>query len=255
MDHEPLNIPRGRADRAECAQRVESGSDGATAVERVIAGRRSVRAFTGEPVPMSTVERILAMSARSPSNSNTQPWFVHVLTGQAKERLSADLIESLERGGKVVEREFQSQPAPEDWIEPFRSRRQQFGQEMYGGTLGLGADDLVGRANHHRRNYEFFGAPVGLVLTVSRHPLGGALVDAGIFLQTLALAARAFELDTCPQAAFIDFYPILRAHMTIPDDHVVVCGVALGHADTGHPLNNQHTPRVPVSQFTHFYDA
>ena len=107
--------------------------------------------------------------------------------------------------------------------------------------------------DHHRRNYDFFGAPVGIVLTVSRHPLDGALVDAGLFLQALMLAARGAGLDTCPQASFIDFYPILRQHLDLPDDQLIVCGLALGYADPEHRLSQYITPREAVASFATFY--
>jgi nitroreductase len=114
---------------------------------------------------------------------------------------------------------------------------------------------VAARRGHHRRNYDFFGAPVGIILTVSRAPLGGALLDAGLFLQALMLAARGDGLHTCAQAAFIDFHPVLRRHVTVPDDHVVICGVALGYADEGHRLSAHRTTREPVGLFTTFYES
>jgi nitroreductase len=92
-----------------------------------------------------------------------------------------------------------------------------------------------------------------MILTVSRHPLASGLVDAGLFLQALMLTARQAGLDTCPQASFIDFYPVLRQHLKIPDDQITVCGLALGYADRGHRLNRYHTTREPVRDFTTFH--
>ncbi|MFI5586167.1 nitroreductase [Amycolatopsis sp. NPDC051758] len=224
----------------------------AATVEEALLTRRSVRAFRPEPVPRAEVERLLALAARSASNSNCQPWHVHVLTGEPKRRLTEALWQALHGDGRV-EREFPYQPAPEDWEEPFRSRRRKFGESLYRDTLGIAADDTEGRLGHHRRNYDFFGAPVGLILTVSRRPLAGALVDAGLFLQALMLAARHAGLDTCPQASFLDFHPVLRRHLAIPDDRIVVCGLALGHADHEHRLSRHRTPREPVAGFTTFH--
>jgi nitroreductase len=225
----------------------------AATVEEALLTRRSVRAFRPEPVPRAEVERLLALASRSASNSNCQPWHVHVLTGEPKRRLTEALWRALHEDGRVTEREFPYQPAAEDWEEPFRSRRRRFGESLYRDTLGLAADDTDGRLGHHRRNYDFFGAPVGLILTVSRRPLAGALVDAGLFLQALMLAARHAGLDTCPQASFLDFHPVLRQHLAIPDDRIVVCGLALGHADHEHRLSRHRTPREPVGSFTTFH--
>jgi nitroreductase len=225
----------------------------ATTVVEAMLTRRSVRAFLPTPVPRADVERLLALAARSASNSNGQPWHVHVLTDEPKLRLTEALWQALDGDGRVTEREYPFQPAAQDWEEPFRSRRQTFGEGLYRDTLGIEAHDTEGRLAHHRRNYDFFGAPVGLVLTVSRSPLASALIDAGLFLQALMLLARQAGLDTCPQASFIDFYPVLRQHLKIPDDQIIVCGLALGHADPEHRLSRHRTSREPVDTFTTFH--
>jgi nitroreductase len=223
-------------------------------VEEALRTRRSVRAFLPTPVPREEVEHLLALASRSASNSNCQPWHVHVLTGEPKRRLTLALWEALDTGGRVVECEYPYQPAPDAWPQPYRSRRAGFGDLLYRETLGVEASDAEGRLAHHRRNYDFFGAPVGMILTVSRHPRAGALIDAGLFLQALMLLARQAGLDTCAQASFIDFYPVLRRHLGLPDDQIVVCGLALGHADNGHRLSRLHTPREPVRSFTTWHD-
>jgi nitroreductase len=227
----------------------------ARTIEDALLSRRSCRAFLPHPVPRPELDRLLALAARSASNSNCQPWHVHVLTGAAKHRLTAALLDAHDTEGRVLEREYDYQPSPDAWPEPFHSRRRRFGEGLYKETLGIAHDDSAGRLGHHRRNYDFFGAPVGIILTVSRRPLDGALIDAGLFLQALMLAARGAGLDTCAQASFIDFYPVLREKLRIPDDQLIVCGLALGYADNDHRLNRQRTPREPVETFTTFYDA
>ncbi|MQY40206.1 Chloronitrobenzene nitroreductase [Streptomyces sp. RB17] len=222
-------------------------------VEDVLRSRHSVRAFLPTPVPRSTVERLLSLAARSASNSNCQPWQVHVVTGAAKRSLTAALLRAHAGDDEGRGRDYPYQPEQDGWCEPFRSRRRRFGESLYRDTLGIRADDPGARLDHHRRNYDFFGAPVGIVLTTSRHPLQSALVDAGLFLQALMLAARGNGLDTCPQASVIDFSPVLRRHLLIPDDQLIVCGVALGYADPAHPLNHLRTTREPVGSFATFH--
>lgn len=229
--------------------------DAATTIEEALLSRRSVRAYLPTPVRRAEVERLLALAARSASNSNCQPWQVHVLTGQAKRKLTAALLHAHDHLGRITEREYDYQPPPEKWPKPFRSRRRRFGEGLYRDTLGITEGDTEGRLAHHRRNYDFFGAPVGIILTVSRGPLQSALVDAGLFLQALMLAARGAGLDTCPQASLIDFYPVLRRHLRIPDDQLIVCGLALGHADRTNRLSELRTPREPVDTFATFYDS
>ncbi|WP_028923597.1 nitroreductase [Pseudonocardia acaciae] len=224
-------------------------------VEQALLSRRSVRAFLPVEVSRGEIERLLALAARSASNSNVQPWHVHVLTGEPKRRLTAALVAAMAAGRRVAERELEYpyQPEPGAWPEPFRSRRHRFGEGLYGEALGIDRADTARRHAYHLRNYDFFGAPVGMVLTVSRHPLAGALVDAGLFLQALMLAARGAGLDTCPQASLIHFYPVLRAHLEVPPDRLIVCGLALGYADPEHVLSRHRTPREPVDGFTTFH--
>ncbi len=227
---------------------------GHMAVEEALNSRRSVRAFLPKAVTRSEVERLLGLAAKSASNSNSQPWQVHVVSGDAKESLTEALLFAFDNEGRSAEKEYEYQPPPEDWREPYRSRRREFGERLYGETLGIAVTDVSGRLAYHRRNYSFFGAPVGVFLTVGRASLGGGLVDAGLFLQALMLAARASGLDTCTQASFIDFHPVLRRHLGIPEDQIIVCGLSLGYADPMHPLNRFSTSRERVADFTFFHD-
>ena len=225
----------------------------ASSVTDALCTRRSVRAFRPTPVERELVERLLATASRSASNSNTQPWRVHVVAGEAKRRLAQDLWESLDAGLRDEQPGYPYQPGPDQWVEPYRSRRAAFGDQLYRRALGVEPGDAEGRDRHHRRNYEFFGAPVGLILTTSAHARAGALVDAGLFLQALMLTAREYGLDTCPQASFVDFHRVLRRHLGISDDEIVVCGLALGYADPEHPLGDLATPRESVPRFATFH--
>ena len=227
----------------------------AATIEEALLTRRSCRAFLPTPVSRAEIERLLALAARSPSNANTQPWQVHVLTGAAKEALSADLLRAYDEGQMDEAGEFEYQPRADRWQEPFRSRRRRFGQSLYGDALGIARDDTAARRAQHRRNYGFFGAPVEILLTVSRTLRQGALVDAGSFLHALMLAARASGLHTCAQASLIDFHTVLRRHVTIPDDYVVVCGIALGYADESNRVSTYRTTREPVASFATFYNS
>ncbi|GAA3100686.1 nitroreductase [Pseudonocardia yunnanensis] len=258
--HWESGVLRSRhSERDVVAQFIKKPGEGpamgsATTVEDALRTRRSCRAFLPTPVARADIEQLLALASRSASNSNTQPWQVHVLIGAAKQALSADLLCAFD-AGRIEAEEYDYQPHSDQWPEPFRSRRRAFGEGLYGDTLGIARDDSAGRRRQHRRNYEFYGAPVEIILTVSTAPLQGALVDAGLFLQALMLAARGIGLDTCPQASLIDFPSVVRKHVTIPDDHLIVCGVALGHADENDRVNTQRTVREPVESFARFYNS
>jgi nitroreductase len=220
----------------------------AEAVVAAITSRRSIRAFLPIPVPRATVERILDIAARAPSGTNMQPWRGYALSGEPLKRLSAALVaEAL--AGEPVEAEYRYYPDP--FFEPYLSRRRKVGWDLYG-LLGIARGETERMRRQHARNFEFFGAPVGLIFTIDRRLEIGSWLDYGIFLGHVMIAARAFGLDTCPQAAFARHHRTIRAHLSIPDEEVVVCGMALGHADPAAPENRLVTERVPARDFCTF---
>jgi nitroreductase len=105
----------------------------------------------------------------------------------------------------------------------------------------------------HRRNFSFFDAPVGLVFTIGRVMQQGSWLDYGMFLQNVMVAARARGLDTCPQAAFTQFHRIFNEELQLPEDQMVVCGMALGVADMSAVENTLVTDREPVAGFSKFW--
>lgn len=216
--------------------------------EEAIASRRSVRAFLGTPVSRETVERILDIAARAPSGTNMQPWRAHALTGEPLKRLSAALVaEAL--AGAPAESEYRYYP--EAFFEPYLSRRRKVGWDLYG-LLGIARGEADRMKRQHARNYDFFGAPVGLVFTIDRRLEIGSWLDYGIFLGNVMTAARGMGLDTCPQAAFAPHHRTIREHLPITETEVVVCGMALGHADPAAPENTLVTERVPAAEFCAF---
>ena len=223
----------------------------AAIVDAAITTRRSLRAFLPTPVPRQTIEDILAVAARSPSGTNTQPWKVYVLTGDAKTGLSrkiqAAFADPAERATHADEYDYY----PTEWKSPFIDRRRKVGWDLYG-LLGIAKTDKARMHAQHRRNYEFFGAPVGLLFTIDRVMQQGSWLDYGMFLQSIMVAARARGLDTCPQAAFMQFHRIISEHVGAPDNEQVVCGMSLGWADPDAVENSLVTEREPVSSFTRF---
>ena len=219
-------------------------------VDEAITSRKSVRAFLPTPVERATVEELLAVASRSPSGSNIQPWKVRVVAGEVKARLTQAILDAIERDGlDKYQREWNYYPV--QWREPFLGRRRKIGWDMYG-LLGVGKGDHEGTHRARLRNYEFFGAPVGMIFTLDEDLEIGSWLDLGIFLGTIMIAARGRGLDTCPQAAFADFHQIIRPLLNIPENEIVICGMALGHVDPDAPVNALTTERAPISDFATF---
>jgi nitroreductase len=223
------------------------------AVDAAIISRRSIRAFLPTPVPRETIEEILAVSARAPSGTNTQPWRVHVLTGAAKTRLSARIRAVYDNPAERSQHTEEYAYYPTEWRAPYIDRRRKVGWDLYG-LLGIGKADKERMHAQHGRNYEFFDAPVGLIFTIERVMQQGSWLDYGMFLQNVMVAARARGLDTCPQAAFTQFHRVISEELGLGPEDMVVCGMSLGLADPAAVENTLLTEREPVAGFTRFID-
>lgn len=221
------------------------------AVDHAIRSRRSIRAFLNRPVPRETVEEILDVASRAPSGTNTQPWQVHVLTGEPLRRLSERILEVYNDREAVRQHKDEYKYYPEQWISPFIERRRKVGWDLYT-LLGIGREDKSRMHAQHARNYRFFDAPVGLMFSINRVMEMGSWLDYGMFLQNIMVAARARGLDTCPQAAFMQFHRIIADELQFPADHMLVCGMSLGFADPDAIENTLVTEREPVSRFAKF---
>jgi len=223
------------------------------AVDAAITSRRSIRAFIDRPVAREDVERILDVAARAPSGTNTQPWKVYVLTGQARGRLCDAIgrVNADPQGAKEHTEEYAYYPR--EWISPYVDRRRKVGWDLYS-LLGLTRDNKAGMAAQHSRNYRFFDAPVGLIFTIDRIMEQGSWLDYGMFLQNIMVAARARGLDTCPQAAFTQYHRVIARELELPENEMVVCGMALGWADPERIENTLVTEREPAQAFARFLE-
>ena len=214
-----------------------------------ILSRRSVRAFLPTPVSQETASHLLALAARAPSGSNIQPWKVRVVAGEVRDRLCGAILRAIEDGHRGDKREWNYYPTR--WREPYLGRRRKIGGDLYG-LLGIAKGDYEATELQRRRNFDFFGAPVGLVYTLDKDLEIGSWLDLGIFIGTFMIAARGAGLDTCAQAAFADYPDVIRRELAIPQSEVVVCGMALGYADPQAPENRLVTERASLAEFASF---
>jgi nitroreductase len=227
--------------------------DQIAAVDTAILTRRSLRAFLPTPVPRETVEAILAVASRAPSGTNTQPWKVYVLTGESKSELSRKIGAAYDDPAER-ERHTEEYPYyPTEWKSPFVDRRRKVGWDLYT-LLKIAKTDKARMHAQHRRNYEFFDAPVGLFFTIDRVMRQGSWLDYGMFLQSIMVAARGRGLDTCPQAAFTQYHRIITEHLGTPPEEQLVCGMSLGWADPAAVENTLVTEREPVASFVRFLE-
>jgi len=220
-------------------------------VDRVICERRSIRAFTAQAVEEQLLRDILQVASRAPSGSNIQPWKVYVLTGPAKDRLSQKIIETVQDPEKNASHQAEYVYYPKKWREPFLSRRRKVGVDLYT-LLGIGRGDQDKMQTQHLKNFNFFGAPVGLVLTIDRSMEKGSWLDYGMFVQNILISAQAHGLATCPQAAFIAYHEIFAQEIGFPSDEQLVCCISLGYENLQAVENKLITQREPIDQFVQF---
>jgi nitroreductase len=212
--------------------------------------RRSIRGYLKDPVPPDVLREIVAVARWAPSGSNIQPWRVHVLTGAALTRLSDALVQEF-LSGRPEKRDYKYYTEPIE--EPYLARRRQCGWGLYT-TLDIKRGDYEKSRAYRRRNYEFFGAPAGLVFSIDAKLERGSWLDYGMFVQTIMLAARAKGLHTCPEASISNYPDIVRAQLGIGTDLVVICGMALGYADPSDGINSYQPARIGLDDYATFLD-
>jgi nitroreductase len=225
------------------------------AVDHAITSRMSARAFTQQAVSHELITEILQVASRAPSGTNTQPWKVYVLQGATRDALVDKVCAAHEaiRANPEVAKQY-TEPYdyyPEKWVSPYIDRRRENGWSLYG-LLGIGKGDKDRMHEQQQRNFKFFDAPVGLMFTIDPIMGRGSLLDYGMFIQNIMLAARARGLHTCPQAAWNGFHSIILPHIGAGEGEMMVCGMSLGYADESDKVNTLVTPRVPVNEFTHW---
>ena len=223
-----------------------------TAAE-AITSRMSVRAFTKVPVSKAIILKLLDISARAPSGTNTQPWKVYVVEGNALDALCEKVCAAYDSIAVNPEVAKEYQPAydyyPTKWFSPYIDRRRENGWGLYG-LLGITKGDKDKMHAQHRKNFQAFGAPVSLFFTIDKELGRGSMLDYGMFLQNMMVAARGEGLDTCPQAAWNDYAKIILPAIGAKENEILVCGMALGYADKSNIVNTFHTPRVGAEEFT-----
>ncbi len=228
-----------------------TSSETSKIVDEAITSRRSVRAFLPDPVPRETIEEILKVAARAPSGTNMQPWKAYVVTGETKLAIADAILNSGIRAEKIAWDEYKYYP--QKFFEPYLGRRRKVGFALYE-LLKIGRRDVGRMRAQHDRNFVFFDAPVGLLFTIDRRLEVGSWLDHGMFLENIMIAARGRGLHTCPQAAFAPYHKQLRPILGIPDEEILVCGIALGYEDKSAPENALRSERAPLEEWVVFKD-
>jgi nitroreductase len=218
-------------------------------VRDAIASRYSCRSFLPTPIAEETVREIVERAARAPSAGNIQPWRVDALAGERLEALKALMRPRMSELPKGEGTEYPIYPP--DLQPPYSDRRFAVGEMLYR-SIDVAREDKPARYRQYARNFEFFGAPVGLFVSIERAFVVAQWVDLGSFIQNIMLLARDYGLHTCPQEAWASFSRTVSTFLDLPAGTMLFCGIALGHADEQAAINSWRAPRVPLRDFATF---
>lgn len=215
-------------------------------VTEAIKSRRSIRAFLDKPVEKSLMEEILQQAARAPSGGNLQPWKVYAISGEVRDQLVNTVSEKQATNPIGDGSEYNIYPP--DLIDPYRSRRRDVGNQLYQ-LIGIPREDKAAKFAQLAKNFQFFGAPVGLIFTFDKQMGLGQHVDLGLYMQNVLLLCKEKGLDTCPQEAWAVWHQTIRDVVGIPQNELVFCGVAVGYADPGEKINELVSERASLEEF------
>ena len=207
-------------------------------VSEAVATRRSVRAFTDQPVERAILTRILEKAQRSPSGGNTQPW--HGIDRIAEE---------FPKGRAAHKPEYDIYPPELDGA--YEQRRFGVGEDMYG-ALDIAREDKGKRLEWFARNFRAFGAPVLMLVHTPKYMGPPQWSDIGMWLQTVALLLREEGLDSCFQEAWAVYSPQIREVVDIPEDHIFFCGMAIGYRDEDAAVNRFDVKRAGLDESVRF---
>jgi len=218
-------------------------------VSEAVLERRSIRHFLARPVERKLVEELLTLAARAPSGGNLQPWRVDVLAGTALEELKARVRDSFAANPAGEGTEFPVYPP--DLAEPWRGRRFRVGEQLYE-SIGIAREDRPSRLRQFARNYDLFGAPVGLFFSIERDFGPPQWAHLGMYMQSLMLLAVERGLGTCAQEAWAGVHRTVSDQLRLPESLMLYCGMALGWPDPDHAINQWRSEREPVETFASF---
>lgn len=219
------------------------------ALDALMHERRSVRGFDETPIAPDVLRTIFATAQQSPSNCNVQPWVVHVVSGNAAERMRIALHERAKSG---------AEPSPDfpltgGYPGEYRARQIGAAKALFAAT-GVAREDVAARTDSFLRNFRFFDAPHAAFIFMPRWAGIREAADCGMYAQSLMLALTALGFGSCAQGALSHYADIVREQLSVPDDLLLLFGLAFGSEDIAHPANTTRTVREPIDRATVFHD-
>lgn len=227
---------------------IKSASDWVEAFERVVEKRRSVRAFLPRAVDPGLLQKIFSLAATAPSNCNSQPWLVHVVSGKSRDAMSAALMNTIGQGEHVLDFPYDAK-----YEGVYRERQVAVGKLLYQ-ALGVTREDKEGKRRAFLRNLEFFDAPHAAFIFMPDWGGVREAADVGMYAQNLMLTMQAHGIASCPQTILGYNSTVVRNQLNIDASQKLLFGISFGYEDSLKPENQICPERATLSDATRFYD-
>jgi nitroreductase len=205
---------------------------------KVIKERKSIRAFTPDPIPKETIEEILKLAILAPSAINLQPWDLIVVTGEERERLSRRLIKAYKEK-KISCGPGNVKPLPKTFAK--RGAKTLELMNPFFEEMEVDPNQFINEGSCN-----FYGAPAAIFFCLDDSFPKARVVDIGLALGYLILTAHEFRLGTCPIGLITAYEDEIKELLNIPENKMVVIGVALGYPDEKSPINRFKSPREDI---------
>ena len=217
-------------------------------VSSAIKSRYSVRAYRPDPVAEDTLREIIEIARLSPSNSNTQPWHIAIVSGNARQRLEQKIFSYLKEGGKP----HPAFPPGGSGLKGIYKDRQYDCAFRYYGTMGVDREDKDGRHELLIKNWQFYGAPHAAFISMPETMHRANAIDIGIFLQSIMLLFAERGIACIPQGALAAFPSVVKEIVEIPEGNAIMCGLSFGYESESDLINSIRMPREPIESIASF---
>lgn len=217
-------------------------------VTDAVLGRRTTRGFLPDPVPQEIIREVFDLARHAPSNSNTQPWHIAVVSGAARDVLEAKVFEAAKSG---VEPNPAWPPGGVGLEGAYKDRQYDCAYRYYD-TMGIERSDKVARMKLVQKNWQFFGAPHAAFISMPKTMHRANALDIGIILQTIMLLLTERGIGCIAQGALAAFPDIVREVAELPDENGILCGLSFGYEDKDAHINTVKMPREPLESIVSF---
>ncbi|HEY6131833.1 MAG TPA: nitroreductase [Halioglobus sp.] len=215
--------------------------------DEIVNSRRSLRAFLPQPADTATLVTIFSVAQHAPSNCNTQPWVVHVVSGDKLETLRAEMPGHFTSGKFTMD--F---PYAGIYEGVYKERQYGAAQALYD-AVSITRADKERRNEQFMRNFTFFDAPHVAFLFLPE-PFGlREAADLGMYAQNLMLTLTAHGLGSCPQTALSFQADYVREQLGIAPNNKLLFGISFGYPDPNSPANACVTDRAAVADAVTFH--